>query len=278
MNGLHRFGSAVISAAFTLLAALAVLPTLVFAQNTAQGSISINGAKTEFKFAYAFTSASLSDKKPETKLILADKALSPKAVTDPFERMRAGSRDGLKTLEFTLDDSGKLTSVQFSVEPMNGGGYSTAYKLDIEAFTDKTMKGRAYTDGEQTMFKDRYSFDVRFDVAMTVSRAADASGKAAWNTPQGKVIAEYLRAARAGDKAALKRVIIAERAKDLDGPQAAQILEFLKLTADPKTAEFDSLIVDGNTAEARITERSKDGASSSNYKLRLVGGVWKMDP
>lgn len=266
-----------------VVAALAVLIVSFFAssaiaQNTAQGGVIINGAKTEFAYAYAYTAKSLHDKKPETKLILSDKALSPKAVTDTFELMKVKRTDGIKTLEFTFDERKELTSVQFSVDPMNGGGSSSAYKAKLDALDAKVMKGRVYTEGEQTMFKDRYSFDVRFDLAMTVPRAADVSGKAAWNTPQGKVIAEYLRVARAGDKAGLKRVILAERAKDLDGPQGAEIISFLKMSADPKTAEFGDLTVDGDTAMANIIERTKNGSSSSRYKLKLVGGAWKMDP
>lgn len=254
------------------------LASSAIAQNTAQGSIIVNGAKTEFAYAYAYTANSLHDKKPETKLILADKALSAKAVTDTFELMRVKRTDGVKVLEFTFDERKELTSLQFSVDPMNGGGFSSAYKVKLDSFDNKGMKGRVYTEGEQTMFKDRYSFDVRFDLAMTVPRAADVSGKAAWATPQGKVIAEYLRAARAGDKAGLKRVILAERAKDLDGPQGAEIISFLKLSADSKTAEFGDLTVDGDTAMANIIERTKNGSSSSRYKLKLVGGAWKMDP
>lgn len=260
-----------------VVAAFAWLPPAV-AQNSAQGSITINGAKTSFAHAYAFTKAALSDKKPETTLIFSDKPLSAKAVTDTFERMRARNKDGFKTMELTFDENKRLTSVQFSIEPMSGGGYSSSYKVDLDAMTDKMMKGRAYTDGEQTMFKDRYSFDVRFDLAMTVPRAADATGKAAWSTPQGKVVAEYLRAARAGDKAGLRKLLVAERAKDLDGPQAVQILEFLKLSEDPNTADFDSLTIDGDSAEAVIATRTKDGASSSRYKLARVGGVWKVSP
>jgi hypothetical protein len=247
------------------------------AQNAAQGSITVNGVRTELGYAYAYTATSLHDKKPETRLILADKALPAKAVTDTFERMRA-QRDGVKTLEFTFAGDKSLSSVQFAVDSMNGGGSSTAYKAALDALDARGMKGRVYTDGEQTMFRDRYSFDVRFDVAMTVQRAPEATGKAAWSTPQGVAIAEYLRAARAGDKAALKRVILPERGKDLDGPQGREILQFLKLSANPKTAEFGALTVDGDTAKAEIIERSKDGSSSSRYSLKLVGGEWKVDP
>ena len=40
------------------------------------------------------------------------------------------------------------------------------------------------------------------------------AAKAAWATPQGKVLAELSACRPAGDKAALKRVIVADRAKD----------------------------------------------------------------
>ena len=124
------------------------------------------------------TAPALSSRKPETILILAAQPLPPKAVTDPFARMKArGSGNGM--LEFTFDETRALTSVQFGVEPMGGGGYSTSYKFAIASWTDRQMRGRVYTDGELEMFKNRYRFDVSFDITMTVPRAPDASGKAA---------------------------------------------------------------------------------------------------
>ena len=128
--------------------------------------------------------------------------------------------------------------------------------------------------GEQKEFKNTFGFDVRFDTSMIAPRAPDAVGKVAWATPQGKAMAEFFRAARAGDKFALKRIMLAEQVKALDGPDAARFLEFMKMSPNPKTADFDSLVIDGDNAVAKITERSKDGASSGDYKLRLISGVW----
>ena len=284
----HSFGTfAARTLPIWLLATLlCLLPiTIALAQDAAahpvapnaKGGIAIDGKMTDLPYAYAFTAPALSSRKPETILILSAQPLSPKAVTDPFARMKARN-DGNGMLEFTFDDTRALTSVQFGVEPMGGGGYSTSYKFAVASWTDRQMRGRVYTDGELEMFKNLYRFDVNFDVAMTVPPAPTASGKAAWATPQGKVVAAYLRAARAGDKAALKRVIIAERAKDLNGPQAKDILSFLKMSADPATADFDALTVDGDSAEARLIERGKDGAMSSTLRLRLVNGVWLMAP
>jgi hypothetical protein len=59
---------------------------------------------------------------------------------------------------------------------------------------------------------------------------------------------------------------------------AKDILSFLKESADPKTADFDGLTVDGETAEAKITQRSKDGAMSSTLRLLRVNGSWMVAP
>ena len=48
----------------------------------------------------------------------------------------------------------------------------------------------------------------------------------------------------------------------------------MKMSPNPKTAEFDSLVINGDNAVAKITERNKDGAASGDYKLRLINGVW----
>jgi hypothetical protein len=55
------------------------------------------------------------------------------------------------------------------------------------------------------------------------SNASDTTikGHAAWDSPQGKVLAEFLRAARAGDKAALRKVMATNQANTLDGSNAA---------------------------------------------------------
>jgi len=285
--GAARTASSAFARAGWWMAALAVVVLIAaqlspaFAQSdapNATGGITINGKTTDLPYAYAFAGQSLSSRKPETTLILANKPLSAKSVTDKFARMREARTNGLQRLEFTFDETRTLTSLQFEIEPMGGGGFSTSYKVDVDTFDDTRFKGRAYVEAEQKMFGNVYQFDVRFDAAMTQPRKPDATGAAAWATPPGKALAEFLNAARSGKKAAMKRAIVAERAADLDGPEGARIMSFLKDSADPRTADFDSLIIDGDSAEAKITTRTKEGASSSNMRLRRVDGVWKVSP
>jgi hypothetical protein len=248
------------------------------APNTAQGSITVNGKKTEFRHAYAVTRTSLSSKKLETMLVISDKPVAPNAVADDTERMRAQQRDDLKMIEIKFDDGKTVVGTNFEVTPVTVSAFSTEFKMTVESFTDKELKGR-FNSARDHKFRDNtYSFDARFNAVMMVPAVA-LSGKAAWDTPQGKVLAEYLRACRAGDKAAIKRVVIAEVRAELDGPKGADTIKFLKAdSADPKTAEFGSLTVDSNVAKAKIIKRFKDGTETTGYELRKVGEVWLVAP
>lgn len=259
---------------FTGAAGAQALPT-----GTARGAIVIDGNATELRHAYALATTSLSERKPETILILADKALSPKALTDTFARMSEARENDVKRLEFTLDEKQVITSLQFAIEPLSGGGFSSSWRLALDKAGGKpTWSGRVSTEGELKLFDNRYQFDVQFNAAPVAERKPAASGAVAWATPQGKVVAAYLRAARAGDKAAIKRAVGPEAGAVLDTPEGAQILEFLKESPDPAKADFDGLFIDGDSAEARLTERTREGASSSTIRLRRVGGQWMVSP
>lgn len=249
------------------------------AQNTAQGSITVNGKKTEFRHAYAVTRSSQRDKKPETILVISDKPLATNAVADDTERMVAQTRDDLKLIEIKFDDGKTVVGTNFEVAPLVVSVFSTEFKMNIESFTDKVLKGRFNSVSDHKMRDNTYSFDVKFNAAMMVPPVPAASGKLAWDTPQGKVLAAYLRACIAGDKAAIKRLVIAEVRSELDGPKAAATMKFLQAdSADPKTAEFDSLTVNGNIAKAKITVRRKSSTETTGFELRKVGEVWLVAP
>ena len=271
-----------IAAGLAAVLALAALSPQALAQsatsavNTATGGITLNGNRTEFKYAYTVIKPSLADKKSDTILTLTDKPLSTKAINDSFARSSEMRNNNVQILELTLDTEKKVRSVDFNVGALKGGANTADYKAEVSRSTPTAFAGRVTSGGEQKEFKNTFSFDVRFDTAMLAPRAPDAIGKAAWATPQGRAVAEFLRAARAGDKPALKRVMLAEQVKALDGPDAAQFLEFVKMSPNPKTAEFDSLFIDGDSAEAKIAERNKDGAAASDYTVRLIDGVWRV--
>ncbi|TAG46744.1 MAG: hypothetical protein EAZ30_11925 [Betaproteobacteria bacterium] len=268
-------------AMFTALTALMMTASMAHAQASATGSITVNGKKTELKHAYAFTRGAGVKDMVKTTLILADKPLPAAAVTDSMERSTARKLGDIKMLVVGFNDEKDIVSFSHDIGEFSGSRVSSAHKVTFDTFSDQALKGRLFTSGEQPIrtTPGTYSFDVQFNAAMTVPRAPDAMGKKAWDTPQGKVLADYLRAARASDKAALKRLILPEYVKELEGPKAAEGLKFLKMSSpDPKTAEFESLMIEGNVAKAKIVVRHKGATETSGYELRRVGDAWLVVP
>ncbi len=267
-------------AAMVVLLSAVLLPLGAAAQNTVQGSITVNGKKTEFRHAYAYTRPPGVKDMVKTTLILSDKPLPAAAVTDSMERMTAQQQGGIKLLEVGFNDNKDIVSFNPEVDALKGSRINSAHKAKLDTFSDQALKGRLFTESELQIRNapGAYSFDVQFNVAMTAPRVPDAAGAKAWESPQGKVLAEYLRAARAGDKAALKRVITADTVKELEGPQSASILKSLKSEPDPKKAEVESLVVDGNVSKIKVVERFKDGKATSNYQLQRVGDAWLVAP
>jgi hypothetical protein len=268
-------------ATLTAVTILMMTAPIAHAQATATGSITVNGKKTELKHAYAFTRAAGVKDMVKITLILADKPLPAAAVTDSMERSTARKLGDIKMLVVGFNDEKDIVSFSHEVGEFSGSRISSAHKATLDSFSDQALKGRLFTSGEQPIrtTPGTYSFDVQFNAAMTVPRAPDAMGKKAWDTPQGKVLANYLRAARASDKVALKRLILPEYVKELEGPKAAEGLKFLKMSSpDPKTAEFESLMVEGNVAKAKIVVRHKEGTETTGYELRRVGDAWLVVP
>jgi hypothetical protein len=242
------------------------------AQNIAKGSITVSGKKTELLHAYAFMRPPGVKDMAKTTLILADKPLPAAAVTDSMERTTARKLGDIKMLVVGFNDEKDIVSFSPEVDALSGSRIISAHKVTFETFSDQALKGRLFTTGEQQIRNapGTYSFDVQFNVAMTAPRVPDATGKKAWDTPQGKVLADYLRAARASDKAALKRLILPEYVKELDGPKAAEGMKFLKMISpDPKTVEF---------AKIKLVVRHKDATETTGYELRRAGDAWLVVP
>ncbi len=281
LNGLYQvYRDLARRAGIGLLLSAALLPLGAAAQNTVQGSITVNGKKTDFLHAYAYTRPAGVKDMVKTTLILTDKPLPAAAVTDKMERMTAQRQDGIKLLEVGFNDGKDIVSFNPEVDALKGSRVNSAHKATLDTFSDQALKGRLFTESELQIRNapGTYSFDVQFNVAMTAPRVPDAAGAKGWETPQGKALAQYLRAARAGDKAALKRVITADAVKELDGVQSAEIMKSMKSEPDPKTADLESLVVEGNVSKIKVVQRFKDGKATSNYQLQRVGDAWLVAP
>lgn len=95
------------------------------------------------------------------------------------------------------------------------------------------------------------------------------------DTPQGKVVLAFYKAAHAGDVAAVSKLVTEESMKmTKDMPDFAGMLKTMTPVATPK---IDKVTVTGTTA--KVDASYKDGATSAtdHWSLVKVGADWKMD-
>jgi hypothetical protein len=95
------------------------------------------------------------------------------------------------------------------------------------------------------------------------------------DTPQGKVVLAFYKAAHAGDVAGVSKLVTAESMKMTEGmPDFAGMLKTMTPVANPT---IDKVTVTGNTA--KVDASYKEGATSStdHWNLVKVGADWKMD-
>ena len=158
--------------AMTALMALCTIFTAhpVYAQSgapsTTQGKFTLNGTPIEFRHAYASQTTSRRSGKVETFLILTDKPLSAKAISDESERGSAAQRDKINWIEIKLDDKRNVLSTYLEVMPLRGNVMSSNLKLTFDTYTEKALNGRFHSEREDRAFSHAYSFDLRFDALM----------------------------------------------------------------------------------------------------------------
>jgi hypothetical protein len=125
-----------------------------------------------------------------------------------------------------------------------------------------------------------------FLVAAAVPLAAGAapSGAAdAAKSPQAKVYFAWVKAVKAGDVAAWKKLVPAEATQQMEA-QAKEmkktpkdVLEFLGAMS-PDQSTITGLKVDGNKATLSVTGKTKGDPKPSYGKVEMVqeGGAWKV--
>jgi hypothetical protein len=88
----------------------------------------------------------------------------------------------------------------------------------------------------------------------------------------------FLKAAAAGDKNAIRKLLTAEYGKPLDGPQSKNILQAWKMNQpNPATTEIGTVAITGNAAEVVMINKSKGGSMAGKFTLVLEGGQWRID-
>lgn len=273
------------SLAFSLLPALALLasPGARAADGKAEGTITVNGKTTKLSYAYARAVKGFFDeKKEDVEVILSDVPLEAKALEDTFERIRMADTGALHAFEIRLDAEGKPISTSFrdnGFKKASPSGLSSEDVFTKKVLDGKTVEGRYRSAKEKEFFGETYAFDVSFKADITRAAKAvpptAAETAAAQKSPQAKVYAEYLKAIQKEDLAGLKKLVAAEMAKNLDQPDAKDMLKMIKMMSATDIRVLKA-VETGDKADLTVTGMQDANVANGVVHMVKEGGAWKV--
>lgn len=105
---------------------------------------------------------------------------------------------------------------------------------------------------------------------------APLSGEAAKKSEPGQAVVALITAARKGDRDAVRKLLLPEVVKDIDGPDGAMAMELIATMADPAISELTVEMVSADHAQGRVTKRQGSMSESTGMTIKRVDGVWKI--
>lgn len=164
-----------VAIAFVVLG-VAATPRPAGAQNQVTGTFTVKGATTAFAHVYAFWKPNAFNGKPNLHLLFTDVPIPADAIPDDDDAMSkiAGMiRDGkVHAVELhlapgytQLDRADDVAVYHVGLSPARFGmGNMSTY--EATSVTEKTVEGRAHTNGPQKHEGVTWQYDLRFKVAV----------------------------------------------------------------------------------------------------------------
>jgi hypothetical protein len=267
---------------FVILLLAIAPPRAAAEQGTASGNLTLGGKTTPLTNAYALARPDTFDKTKENVLIvLSDVPISEDSLWEDFPGLKMGAAGRLHAVEVEVrsDKSVKAGGVVDASFVDSQGYYGMENpEVQLTTFDTKTVEGKLFTAKPQELMKKKFEFTATFRAPILHRPAPTASGAAASETAPARVVLAFLKAAAAGDKAAIRKLLTAEYGKPLDGPRGKDILNQWKTNhPDPATTEIGSVDIRGTSAEVVMVNKSKDGGMAAKFTLVLDGGQWRID-
>ncbi|MFO1315802.1 MAG: hypothetical protein U1F58_09365 [Burkholderiales bacterium] len=153
------------------IAWLSVQPALA---QQAQGTLAANGKSAALTHATAYEVDSALEKGyMDVVVVLSDRALAPGDARDP-DRLEALARSGaLAGLVVRLDPDAKILSAAPLHQAFTTFIRSAAFvRWTPSAFDEKRVAGRLRTDGTQSEFGQKWSYDITFSAPIALDPAA----------------------------------------------------------------------------------------------------------
>lgn len=237
------------------------------------GSFTVNGQSVEFRHAYFYRQAEgfYDPEDPTWMVLLTAEPVAPGDIED--RSIDPSLRLGL-TLTSEFGDSPALEllsqNMQVGSFTMTGG---KSPQMDFEQQGPEVFAGRVHLAEPQTFFDDTYHYDLSFHALPVGPNVPTGDPLPEGGGEPGAAYIAWTRTIHGGDLEALRALVTPDLAAMLDGPDAAEQLEFLALMTPMDVRIVDGYI-DGSTAVLSI-EGTMDGeVVKGEITLEQFDGLW----
>ncbi len=252
---------------------LFALPLQAAAENSASGTLTVNGSGTEIKHAYV-------DEGPEDLIVVVtDRPIAKDNI--PFGLNNLASEDKVRGMVITISKGTKGLSPGLNAlyHPVWHGQLGTIGNgvLTLSKFDNNEISGKISTPEENTFGEYKYSYDISFNVKIGEPKKIEPLSVEIQGTEDApsKAYASYYRALMAGDKNGLRKHLPGEVNKQADDETIDMVIE-LAQTMKPTNLKIIGTEIKGNEALLKA-EGLRDGEKSTgSISMTLEDGEWKV--
>ncbi len=242
---------------------------------TVKGQFVVNGKPVEITNVYALVKPdAFEEGKDALYLYFTSAPVDPATLQDDFALFEP-ARDGkIAAIEVQLDANHEPGSGHLFHKDFEGGNMSITgmNKLAVKSADAKKISG-TLTAGPEESFGVNWEYALEFSAPILPKPPQKAL---ALDSEPAKVALAFVKAAHAGDKAALKKIIAPEMAADLDGPNGPALLKMLPemFPLSLKLSKVIAMGADGKRAE--ITFKDPKEGGTTTVRAAEINGEWKI--
>jgi hypothetical protein len=250
-------------------------------EGTASGKLIVGGKTTPLTHAYALARKDTFHPAQERIfIILSDVPVPAETLWDDFPGVKLAAAGQLHAVEVEVSADKSISSsavVHQAFADSQSFQGTPAPAFEAKTFSAATVEGKLTSNKQDDPKATKIEYTATFRAPILHRPAPTATGAAVAQTAPGKVVLAFLKAAAAGDKAALRKLMTADYGKPLDGPNGKAILDnWTANPLDPAKTPFGTAYITGNSAEVVMVDKST-GAMTAKFNLSLVAGEWKIE-
>lgn len=241
------------------------------------GALMANGEKVELPYAYAIEleKGFYDPTDPAWKLVFVDRPIAERDLDGMIWEAAFVELEITLTSEFDDEAELQVYAQNMRLTAGSGGNLSggTYPELEIETTGPERIVGRVFHPQAQEFFDDTYQYDFTFDLPFSDPDAPIGDPLPAGGGAPGEAYLAWVKAIHAGDIQGLKKLVPPEMAAELDGPEAAEGMEFMKLMT-PTEVKVLGGSSDGQTAILQVEGVMDGERAQGEITLEQQGGLW----